>query len=253
MPSVFEMPQLPEAESHYDLFAHIYNAWLAEDFCRRALPVLQELLLADLPAGSNILDLCCGTGQMARSLTQLGFHVTGLDASPEMLKIARSNVPDAQFVCADARNFLLQHRFDTAISTFNSLAHIVSPQDLTRVFRSVKQALRPGAPFLFDLSMEEAYTLKWRGAFACVTADHACVVRPGYDKALQIGTNQITVFCRNNAHWHRQDFTITQKCHSADQIRSSLRHAGYDDVRAYDAERDLGMEGESGRCFFLCR
>jgi SAM-dependent methyltransferase len=237
----------------YDRFASIYNNWLGEDFCQRALPALDRLLLHTLPAGSRILDLCCGSGQMARALVRLGYDVTGLDSSSEMLRIAGEKVPEANFVQADARHFQMSGSFDAAISTFNSLAHIDSQSDLVRVFRNVRDALHPGSPFLFDLSMEEAYTSKWRGSFALVADDHACIVRPIYDAQSQIGTNRITLFELVSGAWQRSDFTITQKCHAASDVRSALHAAGFDDVRTYDAQRELGMTGESGRTFFLCR
>jgi SAM-dependent methyltransferase len=239
--------------SDYDRFAKIYNQCLAEDFCRRAFGTVEKLLLARVPPGSRILDLCCGTGQMARALVLRGYDVTGLDSSSEMLRLAREKVPEANFIAGDARDFHLPAPFDAAISTFNSLAHIDAHSDLVRVFRNVRNALRPGAPFLFDLSMEEAYTSKWRGSFTLVADKHACIVRPMYDARSRVGTNRITLFEFLSAAWRRSDFTITQKCHAASDVRSALKAAGYDDVRTYDAQRDLQMTGETGRTFFLCR
>jgi ubiquinone/menaquinone biosynthesis C-methylase UbiE len=51
----------------YDRFAWVYDRYWAGDFATRVLPVLERLLLASLPAGARILDLCCGTGQLARA------------------------------------------------------------------------------------------------------------------------------------------------------------------------------------------
>jgi 2-polyprenyl-3-methyl-5-hydroxy-6-metoxy-1,4-benzoquinol methylase len=45
--------------------------------------------LADLPAGSLIGDLPCGTGRLAEVALALGFRVHGMDVSPEMLDVAR--------------------------------------------------------------------------------------------------------------------------------------------------------------------
>jgi SAM-dependent methyltransferase len=242
-----------ESVSEYDRFAEIYNRWMAEDFCRRALPVIDKLLLQSLPSRSHILDLCCGSGQMAGALVRRGYEVTGLDASPEMLRLAQENVPEAEFFVADAREFHSPRRFDAAISTFNSLAHIPTIQELARVFCNVRQALRTGGAFLFDLSMEEAYSSRWRGSFSLVADDHVCVVRPEYDPQEQIGTNYITLFERGNSAWRRSDFDIKQTCHSERDLRSVLDEAGYDDVKTFDAQRELGMSGESGRTFFICR
>ncbi|MFI6770666.1 class I SAM-dependent DNA methyltransferase [Streptomyces sp. NPDC050355] len=55
-------------------------------------------LAGALPAGSRILDLGCGTGlPTARQLSEAGHRVVGIDLSPSMVKLARDNVPDAEF------------------------------------------------------------------------------------------------------------------------------------------------------------
>jgi SAM-dependent methyltransferase len=59
-------------------------------------------LVAELPAGSRVLDLGCGTGlPSARQFTDAGMRVTGVDLSAGMLARARANVPEAEFLQAD--------------------------------------------------------------------------------------------------------------------------------------------------------
>jgi SAM-dependent methyltransferase len=63
----------------------------------------RSLLCGVLPsAPGRIADLGCGTGTLARLLTDEGYAVTGLDFSPEMVIRARSKVPEATFVVGDA-------------------------------------------------------------------------------------------------------------------------------------------------------
>ena len=40
--------------------------------------------------GASVLDLGCGNGALTKKLSELGFKASGLDASPELLQIARS-------------------------------------------------------------------------------------------------------------------------------------------------------------------
>ena len=71
--------------SDYDPFAWVYNRHWGNNFTALALLVLDRLVLPYLPARARILDLCCGTGQLARALSARGYQVTGLDGSKEML------------------------------------------------------------------------------------------------------------------------------------------------------------------------
>jgi SAM-dependent methyltransferase len=236
--------------SEYDLFASIYSAHWGKEFSARVLPALDDLVLRRLPPGARVLDLCCGAGHVLAALVERGFRVTGLDSSAEMVRLARQNAPGAEAVEGDARSFQLPEPVDAALSTFNSLAHIPSLEEMARVFRCVHSALAPGAPFLFDLSTEEAYATHWRGSFGIVAEEHACIVRPSYDPERRVGRNDITIFHRDG-QWRRVDLVITQRCYSEEELRGALSAAGFADIRTFDGERDIGLQGDAGRIFFL--
>lgn len=232
----------------YDSFAEIYNRWMAADFCRRMWPVVEHLLLSLLPAGAHILDVCCGTGQMAQALCGSGYRVTGVDASGEMLRLARNNARRAEFILADACSFSLPCALQGAISTFNSLAHLNTATELRAAFGSVRAALVPDGPFLFDLNMEAAYTSKWRGQYRFELNESVCTVRPEYDRERRIGCNWITLDCGGE----RTQFSIEQKCHTEEELRSALLASGFHRIETFDAQHDLGIADEQGRTFFLC-
>lgn len=62
----------------------------------------KALLLSVLPAPpARVADLGCGTGTLARLLTDGGYAVDGVDLSPQMIERARAKVPEASFVVAD--------------------------------------------------------------------------------------------------------------------------------------------------------
>jgi SAM-dependent methyltransferase len=226
---------------------------MAEDFCRRALPTYQHLALHGTLNGSHLLDVCCGSGQWARELTQLGYHVTGLDASLSMIRLARKTAPSACFVVADARNFHLLKSFSGVISAFNSLAHAISAEDLLLIFRNVRQTLARTAAFVFDLSMDEAYVSRWRGKFSSHVDDLTFTLEPSYDRISRIAKNRISIANRDGEPIPSTAFTISQHCYSEGEIRDALRLADFHQVESFDAEDDLGIVDERGRRFFRCR
>ncbi|MEV6780658.1 class I SAM-dependent DNA methyltransferase [Streptomyces syringium] len=112
-------------------------------------------LAAELPPGSRILDLGCGTGlPTARQLTDAGHHVIGVDLSPGMLKLARDNVPDADFRLGDLAE-LRDGRLGTfdGIAAFFALLMLPRPE-IPHALRMLYGMLRPGG--LLALSMVEA-------------------------------------------------------------------------------------------------
>ena len=50
------------------------------------------LKLIDAPAGSRVLDLGCGNGALTKKLKELGFQAQGMDASEDMLAVAREKI-----------------------------------------------------------------------------------------------------------------------------------------------------------------
>jgi ubiquinone/menaquinone biosynthesis C-methylase UbiE len=66
-----------EIYSEYDRFAWFYNRHWGDEFCRPVLDIFQFILFPHIKPGSRILDLCCGTGQLAAGLIEKGYRVTG--------------------------------------------------------------------------------------------------------------------------------------------------------------------------------
>ena len=79
------------------------------------------LKLIDAPAGSRVLDLGCGNGALTKKLQELGFQAQGMDASEDMLTVARLNHPGIRFDKGDATRFMLPEPADVIFS--NAVFH----------------------------------------------------------------------------------------------------------------------------------
>ncbi len=240
----------------YDRFARFYDKhWGSgpNSYAIRALPILDQLLLASLPKGGRILDLCCGNGQLAAAMLQRDLQVTGVDGSGELLRYARHHAPAAEFVLADARAFTLPTAYHGALSIFDSLNHMMSLEDLTRVFVNVAAVLVPEGRFVFDLNSEEGFRARWRGSSGIVEEDHACVIRSAYAPADQIARMDVAMFERASGGWRRADITFFERCYSKSEVLSALGEARFVGTVAYDAQQELGMTGMVGRTFFVAQ
>ena len=237
----------------YDDFAWFYNRYWSEEFHSAAFPILERIWLDRLPPAAHILDVCCGTGYLAALLIARGFRVTGLDVSPAMLAHARANAPFAEFILADAASFQLHEVCDAAVSTFDSLNHLLKPAALQAAFRSIAAALRPGGLFAFDMLLEEAYQTRWGESFALVRDDHLLTITGAdFDSHSRIARIAVTMFRLLEGAWQRSDVTIQERCYSPDEISRALESSGFGELLCYDAG-DLGMAGQlgEGRTFFV--
>jgi len=237
----------------YDPFAWLYNRRLGPASVQQFLPVVEQLVLSHCEPGARILDVCCGTGQLAQALARRGYQVAGVDGSREMLRYARINAPEAEFIAEDARSFDLPATCRAAISAFDSLNHVMHLQELTRVFENVYACLEEEGRFLFDLNMEKGYRARWCASSNIVEDDHVAAITHRFDEDARIGTATITIFRLEAGTWSRSDVTLLQRCYSEEEVTSALRATGFIDIQTHDARDDFGWTNEVGRMFFACR
>lgn len=107
-----------------------------------------ERFAAMLDPGAAVLDVGCGSGRpIARCLADSGYAVTGVDSSPEMIALFRSNLPGAAAEVADMRSLDLGRRFGGVIA-WDSFFHLV-PDEQRLAFAVFRDHAQPGAPLLF--------------------------------------------------------------------------------------------------------
>jgi ubiquinone/menaquinone biosynthesis C-methylase UbiE len=101
-------------------------------FWRFALPLFHS--------GDTVLDLGCGTGDDALHFTRAGINVVGIDASPEMVRVARERGVDAR-LCRIEDLECLELMFDGATSDFGALNCV---PDLGPVCAALARLIQPG-------------------------------------------------------------------------------------------------------------
>jgi hypothetical protein len=170
-----------------------------------------------------------------------------------MIQHARENVPAAAFHVGNIAEVEPKGEFDGAVSTFDSLNHILTPEELAAAFRNTAAALKPGAIFAFDMLLEDAYQTHWGESFALVRDDHVLTITgAGYDFRTRLAQCGITMFRLIDGLWRRSDVVIRERCYMPEEIDAALRPAGFGEILCY-AAADLGMAGQlgEGRTFFV--
>ena len=99
---------------------------------------LLEWLAAE--PGERVLDLGCGTGELAARIAGSGAIVIGIDSDPAMIEAARERLPDADLRVADAHDFTVEETVDAVFS--NAALHWMPAS--VEVLGCVSDALRPG-------------------------------------------------------------------------------------------------------------
>ncbi len=103
--------------------------------------------------GRAWLDVACGTGLHLKFLRQQ-YAVTGVDASPEMLRIARRRLPRVRLVQGDMRRFHVAAEFDVVSCLFSAIGHLRTESDLRATFQNLAHHLKPGGVMIVEPWLE---------------------------------------------------------------------------------------------------
>jgi demethylmenaquinone methyltransferase/2-methoxy-6-polyprenyl-1,4-benzoquinol methylase len=118
--------------ARYDLVNRVMTFGMDVGWRRRAVAELR------LPGGSLVGDLACGTGDLCRELTRVGYRTIGFDFSLGMLANARTATP---LVAADVLRLPMRDgELDGATSGF-ALRNVV---DLGAFFEEIGRVVRAG-------------------------------------------------------------------------------------------------------------
>ena len=263
-PSPTDAPILPDPQAvraAYDRFAEVYDRHWGDVMTGPVLALVERFVAPSSASveGSaerplRLLDLCCGSGQLAAALAARGHEVVGIDASAGLLAHARRRAPSARLLRQDVRELALEAPVDGAICAFDSLNHLPDLASLRQVFRRVHDHLRPGGPFLFDLNMDQGFRERFAEDFAITTDALVLTVRGSFDGA--IGSYDMTWLSpepEDPTLWRRQDVRLDQRCYAEAEVREQLEAVGFALERVLDAEKEADMPGHVGRRFFLAR
>jgi len=101
-------------------------------------------------AGDRVLDLGCGTGDLAKALAAAGRQVTGCDISPQMLSAARESGGCACWVQLepDWRRLPFASASFDAVVAASVLEYVAEP---ATVLRECARVLRPGGVVLYTV------------------------------------------------------------------------------------------------------
>lgn len=97
--------------------------------------------------GEQILDVGCGTGDLAYQIAQHGAVVTGIDASENMIQQARNKYPKIEFATQNILELEYQNEFDAAFS--NAALHWVKQPK--QALKSIYNSLKPEGRFVAEL------------------------------------------------------------------------------------------------------
>ena len=222
-------------EAYGEISALRYNIFESRSsgFAMQAAPKIlrfyQQSALGQ--ANRRLLDVACGTGQLAAHFLAHGFQVVGLDSSAHMLRYARANnaqyiaTGQIEFVQEDASNFRFDQQFGLVVCTFNVLNHLANFEEVKRCLACVYRVLAPGGSFILDINTRRGLKRTLESNELFDTDEEITVRKRLYD------SERVILYASGcflyQGKWHRYRETIFKIIIDAEELRQSLLDQGW--------------------------
>lgn len=241
-------------ESYRD-FARVYDEFMDQTpYDEWLLNILNIFKEYKIDKDTQVLDLGCGTGKMARKLAREGYQVTAVDNSMDMLEIAASEEDDhILYVLQDMVSLELPQQVDAAVSICDCMNYILEEEDLKEAFRRVREFLKEDGVFVFDMNSH----YKYKEILACNTfaedrEDAGFIWDNFYDEEERINEYQLSLFIQNEqGTYNKYEELHLQKAYEQEEVVSFLYEAGFSSVRVLDAETMDEVKEDTQRLYYI--
>lgn len=205
---------------------------------------------------SDYLDLACGTGNMAEQLCGRFRESWLVDMSMDMLSEAesklRSKGAKARFVCQDITELNLNKKFDLITCCLDSTNYILKEISLLRYFAAVKEHLKEGGIFVFDIN--SYYKLKeilGNNVYNYDDEDVTYIWENSFNN--DIVDMFITFFVKEGELYRRFDEEHRERAYTEEKIEDMLARAGLRIIGKYDSYMPQEPDEETERIVYILK
>ncbi|ANB58435.1 methyltransferase type 12 [Anoxybacillus sp. B7M1] len=207
----------------------------------------------------RLLDVGCGTGELAVRLAQSGFSVTGVDQSENMLAIAQAKAEQhhvhIEFFEQDMRDLNGFSPFDAVLIFCDSLNYLPTEQDVQQTFRRIYELLHKDGLLLFDV--HSIYKMDHIFQDAVFASNDESISYIWLCNALDTPhtvVHELTFFVQEeDGRYERYDEDHIQRTFPAFQYEQWLKEAGFTVMEISADFTDRPLHDTAERLFFVAK
>lgn len=235
----------------YERFAEVYDALMDDfDYPKWAEYYLELIRRAGMEP-KRMAECGCGTGSMTVEFADMGLRVTGMDLSPDMLRIAGQKARRAGqrivFAEQDMRHLAVPRPVDCVVCACDGVNYLTEAADLAAFFGAAFGALKPGGVLAFDVSTGAKLLALPGNVYA---EDRDEVSWMWFSEALpdRRVRMEIAFFLRRaDGLYERFDEAQVQRAHEPEELAAALEAAGFAQIRLYGDRTFAPPEPGEGR------
>lgn len=243
----------------YERFAYIYDELMQDVPYDQWVELINEKRAKYGIAGSKLLDLACGTGELSVRLAQHNYDVTGIDLSSDMLAIAQTKASQngvvIDFLQQNMTELQLIEEYDFIGIFCDSLNYLRNPEEIKQTFQGVHKYLSDRGLFIFDVHSIYKMTEIFMDQTFTYDQGEICYIWncfPGdWPNSVE---HELTFFVETEAgKYERFDETHIQRTFSIHDYTNWLKEAGFEVLEVTGDFLNTEPAQDTERIFFTVR
>lgn len=244
--------------SIYSVFARYYDKLTFNVNYKEIAGYILKLFEYYNSKPSLVLDLACGTGSLSIELSKSGFEVIGVDASSEMLSVAKQKAVaegrDILFLNQKMQGLDLFGTVDCVVSSLDSINHLTCADDVQATFDRVALFLNKGGLFIFDVNTVYKHRHILSGAtFVYDLPEVYCVWQNEPVTIDNIVKMHLDFFVSCGKGYVRYRDEVAEKAYTVDEISEMLNMAGLDVVDVFENQTMRKPKESSEKLVFVAK
>ena len=243
--------------SGYGQFARVYDILTGDVDYKARTEYLLKLFEKYGEKPTLLLDLACGTGGFSNAFAKKGIGVIGVDASEEMLSVARDNSldvgADVLYLCQTAEELDLYGTVDGAVCCLDSLNHITDINNLKLAVNRISLFLEKGKLFIFDVNTVYKHEkILADNTFVIDDGGVYCVWQNFYDSKTRTTDILLDFFLKDGDKYDRFGDSFSERAYTESELQEILKEAGLKILAVYDDMTENPLTPTSERAIYVC-
>jgi 2-polyprenyl-3-methyl-5-hydroxy-6-metoxy-1,4-benzoquinol methylase len=244
----------------YQGFAYIYDQLMKDAPYDEWVSFINESISTYSPQAKKILDVGCGTGEIAIRLAKQQLDVTGVDLSEDMLTVAQSKSDESKvdvlFLRQDMRELDgFAEQFDVVTICCDSLNYLETNDDVKATFHAVYNQLKTRGLLIFDVhSLHKIHNIFVGATFTDQDEDVSLIWNSYAAEESNSVEHDMSFFVKRDELYERFDELHYQRTYTIEEYTSWLETASFEVVKVCgDFRFEESPTSKSERLFFIAR
>jgi len=222
-------PEFSENKTTYSTFAKYYDKYMEHvDY-----DMWTELLLTTYTKRhkhnpAKILELACGTGNIASRFVAKGLDIDASDFSAEMLKIAAGKPNSANYFRADMLDPIAKESYNLMLLVFDSINYLMEKEQILALLKNAHQGLKEKGMFIFDVSTLNNCEDYFDGFVNLEDRPKEYLIHQSeFDGEKNIQKSHLTFFLKQGFQFKRYDEVHQQKIYPTSELVHLIKQSGF--------------------------